>query len=94
VGPKKLPPDGDLSRDIELGLQLLLPLRCEELRADDQNIGKPTAGNKFAHNEPGADCFPEAYVVRKKGYRQTAAIRDEIRDLVVIGSKPVVPELL
>src|SRR5262249_41235599 len=75
---------GAFSRDVKFRIQLFLPLRAEQLWANDECLRQATTADELTHDEPGADCLSEADIVGKQCDRQAPTKCDEVTDLVMI----------
>ncbi len=65
----ELAPGDDLAWYIELCLQLVLPLRAEQLGRDDENLGNAIAGDEFACDKPRRNRLAKTDIVRKQRHR-------------------------
>jgi len=77
--------------DAKLALQLFPPLRHEQFRTDDENLGDSVASHQLADDQPRANRLTKSHVIRKQCNGQPATECHQIVDLVMIGLYVLAP---
>ena len=57
---------------------------AEQFRAHDKRLGDTRADDQLAHDQSGADRFPEADIVGQQGHRQAATEGNKVADLMAV----------